>query len=124
MNKSKPVLVIFSILAGLQIIAAGSALTDVLGANVAALISLVIAAIQGGLAVYTSGQVTNNANVAAVQAPTGEIVAGPAAKKIEDGTTVLVSPLEGGVPPAPPAAPNDADFVSPPIIEEGFRDGP
>ena len=120
MNRSKPVLVIFSVLAGLQILAAGSALADVVGANVAALIGLGIGAIQGGLAVYTSGQVTNNANVAAVQAPTGEIVAGPAATKIPDGTVVEVSTP---TPPAP-VAPDDADFVSPPLnLDQGAADG-
>lgn len=56
--KNEPVLIAMSVLAGLQILGAGAALTDVVGASVAALFALVVAAAQAGVQFYVRGKVT------------------------------------------------------------------
>lgn len=93
--QSRPVLIIFSILAGLQILSAGAALGDVIGDSAAAFVVLAVAAVQAGMSFYVSGQVTPNGNVAAVQNDVGVIVAGPAAGPT-NGTPVDVTPAGGG----------------------------
>lgn len=49
--------IIHAILAGLQILTAGSALADVIGERWAALIALMVGAVQAGVAAYDSGSV-------------------------------------------------------------------
>lgn len=78
MSKSRPVLITFSILAGLQILTAGSVLSDVIGPQIAGLIVLGIAAVQGGLSFYVQGQVVPQQDVAAFVNKDHEVVAGPA----------------------------------------------
>lgn len=56
MNK-EPVVIVMSVLAGLQILTAGSALGDVIGAQAAALIVLAVAAVQAGVQFYVRGKV-------------------------------------------------------------------
>lgn len=56
--KKEPVVLWSSILVVLQVIVAGSALTDVLGKNVAALCALIVAALMAGTQFYVRGQVT------------------------------------------------------------------
>lgn len=94
MTKSRPVLIIFSILAGLQVLTAGATLGDVIGAKAAAFVVLASGAVQAAMSFYVSGQVTPNENVAAVQNPQGVLVAGPAAGPT-NGTPVDVSPSRG-----------------------------
>lgn len=56
--KNEPVLLWSSILVALQVLVAGSALTDTLGKTVAALCALIVAALQAGTAFYIRGRVT------------------------------------------------------------------
>ncbi len=77
-NKSRPVLITFSILAGLQVLTAGASFTDILGKDLAGFIVLVIAAVQVGLTFYVQNQVTPMGDVAAYINQKGETVAGPA----------------------------------------------
>lgn len=56
--RREPVVLWSSILVTLQVIVAGSVLTDTLGPNVAALCALIVAALQAGTAFYVRGQVT------------------------------------------------------------------
>lgn len=56
--KNEPLLIWSSILVTLQVLAAGAALADVIGATVAALVALVVAALQAGTTFYVRGKVT------------------------------------------------------------------
>jgi hypothetical protein len=94
MTKSRPVLIVFSILAGLQILTAGAALGDTIGKDAAGLIVLAVAAVQGGMSFYVQGQVVPQEDVAALQNEAGIVVAGPAAGPT-NGTPVDVSPSRG-----------------------------
>lgn len=55
--KRNPVLIVMSILAGLQVLAGGAALADVLGQAAAGLFILTVAAAQMGLQFYVRGEV-------------------------------------------------------------------
>lgn len=92
MNKSRPVLIIFSILAGLQVITAGTALADVgLPDAVAALIALIIAAVQVGMTFYVQNQVVPLGDTGAYIDQNGRMVAGPASPpSVLDGSSVEV----------------------------------
>jgi hypothetical protein len=57
-TKREPVVLVMSILAGLQVLTGGAALADVFGAQVAGLLILAVAAAQVGLQFYVRGQVT------------------------------------------------------------------
>lgn len=90
--KREPVLIAMSILAGLQVLTAGAALADVIGASLAALLVLVVAAAQTGVQFYVRGAVTANPNVAAkIDEARREVVGGPAADELE-GEAVEVVP--------------------------------
>lgn len=90
-TKSRPVLITFSILAGLQVLTGGTALADIIGKDAAGLIILAIAAIQVGMTFYVQGQVTPSTDVAAYVNQNGATVAGPASPpQVIDGTTVEV----------------------------------
>lgn len=56
--KNEPLLIWSSVLVTLQVLAAGAALADVIGATVAALVALVVAALQAGTTFYVRGKVT------------------------------------------------------------------
>lgn len=91
MNKSRPVLITFSILAGLQILTAGAALGDVVGDKVAGLIVLAVAAVQAGMSFYVQGQVVPLQDTAAYVDTKGNTVAGPASPpQVVDGAQVEV----------------------------------
>lgn len=78
--KSKPVLIIFSTLAGLQVLTAGAALGDVIGGQQASFAALVVAAAQIGMTFYVQNQTVPLQNVAAYESGTAAgVVAGPAA---------------------------------------------
>lgn len=90
MNKSRPVLITFSVLAGLQIITAGTVLADVIGVQLAGLIVLLVAAVQAGMSFYVQGQVVPYSDTAAYVNEEGDTVAGPAAAPV-NGTPVDVA---------------------------------
>jgi hypothetical protein len=91
MNKSRPVLITFSILAGLQILTAGAALSDVLGDKVAGLVVLAVAAVQAGMSFYVQNQVVPVNDTAAYVDTSGNLVAGPASPpSVVDGESVAV----------------------------------
>ena len=93
MNKSRPVLITFSVLAGLQILTAGTALADVIGAQTAGLIVLAVAAVQAGMSFYVQGQVVPLVDTAAYVDTKGNTVAGPASPpQVVDGASVTVVP--------------------------------
>lgn len=98
---SRPVLIIFSILAGAQILVAGAALGHLIGPDVAAFLALVVAAVQGGMTFYVQGQVTSNAHVVAQVTPEGDVVAGAAATQATGskvavvGLPVVAAPAHG-----------------------------
>lgn len=66
-SKPQPVLIAFSILVGLDILTAGAAFADLVGAETVALIVLILAAIKAGAAFYLRGVVTPYSNVVAYQ---------------------------------------------------------
>lgn len=101
MNKSKPVLIVFSILAGLQVLSGAAVIGDVLGAQVFGVLVIGIAAVQVGMTFYVQNQVVPGTDVAAFVNGRGEVVAGPAAG-VTNGMAVEIA---GVVPPAPPVTP-------------------
>jgi hypothetical protein len=78
-NKSRPVLVTFSILAGLQVMAGGAALGDVIGMTAYALFGLTVAAVQVGMTFYVQNQVTPHEDVIQYVDADGNIAPGPMA---------------------------------------------
>lgn len=95
--KKEPVVIVFSILAALEVINGGLALIDSIDKDVAGIISLVIGAITAGASFYVRGMTAPWASVVS-QAQDGRLVAGPAA-----GDTLPPPPPT--TPPAPPAPP-------------------
>lgn len=91
MNKSRPVLIVFSILAGLQVLSAGAALSDIVGPAVFGLFALGVAAVQVGMTFYVQNLTVPLADVAAYVSggPTPAVIAGPAAA-VTNGTVVTV----------------------------------
>jgi hypothetical protein len=92
-SKPGPVLVVMSTLAALQVMVAGSALTDVIGIKLAALLGLMVAAVQMGMQFYVRGQVTPWETVVAKRTDDGAVVAGPSAQaptgvEVEEPTAV------------------------------------
>lgn len=74
MGRPEPVLIPMSILAGLQILFAGGAITTVLPAQWAAFGALVVAACQVGVAFYVRGTVTPVDDPVTVDERTGTLV--------------------------------------------------
>jgi hypothetical protein len=91
--KKQPVVIVFSILAALQVINGGLMLSDAFSEEVAGLISLVIGAITAGASFYVRAMVTPWADVVSKISGSGNVVAGPAALKAPPVT------------PPPPEAP-------------------
>lgn len=95
MSKSRPVIVIMSILAGLQILAAGAALADVVGMKTAALFVLAVAAAQGGMQFYVQSVVTPVQDVVAYRDKSGTVVPGQLANdpdRAQEAVEVLITP--------------------------------
>lgn len=91
MNKSRPVLITFSILAGLQVLTGAAALGDIIGQQAFGLLVLGVAAVQVGLTFYVQNQVTPTGDVAAYVDQKGNTVAGPASPpEVLDGAAVDV----------------------------------
>jgi hypothetical protein len=90
MNKSKPVLITFSVLAGLQVLTGAAALADVIGQTAFGLFAITVAAVQVGMTFFVQNQVTPTKDVAAYDTGNEQgIVAGPAAAPVT-GTPVAV----------------------------------
>ena len=90
-SSREPVLIASAILAGLQVVVAGSSLSDVIGVKVAGLLGLLVAGATMALGVYTRGLVTPVGDVAAKENHHGDLVAGPASDThagITEGTPV------------------------------------
>lgn len=87
----RPVLIIFSILAALQVLTGGSVLADVIGAQTAGLIILAVAAVQTGMSFYVQGVVVPASRVVARRASDGDVVAGDASA-LPTGNQVAVVP--------------------------------
>lgn len=94
MNKSRPVLITFSILAGLQVLTGAAALAEAIGRDAFGLFAIAVAAVQVGMTFYVQNQVVPNGDVAAYINGDGQPVAGPAAG-LTNGTPVQ---LAQGVP--------------------------
>lgn len=92
MKMSRPVLIIFSILAGLQVLSAGAALADIIGKDMFGLFALAVAAVQVGMTFYVQNLTMPLQNVAAYESGTSAgVVAGPAATSA-NGVSVDVVP--------------------------------
>ena len=89
MNKSRPVLITFSVLAALQVLTGGSALADFIGKDLAGLIVLIVAAVQVGMTFYVQNQTVPVQDAVAYVNQEGQAVAGPAAG-LTNGTAVEV----------------------------------
>lgn len=88
--KSRPVLIINSILAGLQVLAGGTALADVgVPTETVGLFVVGVAAVQVGVNFYVQGQVVPVQDAVAYVNQAGVAVAGPAAG-VTNGTPVDV----------------------------------
>jgi hypothetical protein len=99
--RRQPVVIVFSVLAGLQVVVAGLLLIDTLNKDLVAIISLVVAAFQTMATLYVRGMVTPWDTVVSKLASDGTVVPGPAAD---------------GVAGAPPNVPKDPPEASPPGI--------
>lgn len=75
-QKSQPVIVTMSVLAGLQFLAAGSALADIIPANIAAFFALAVAATQVGVQFYVKSQVVPLEDVTTFRAANGTMLEG------------------------------------------------
>ena len=92
MRVSRPVLITFSILAGLQVITASAALADVIGKDLFSLFALTVAAVQVGMTFYVQNLTVPLENVAAYESGTeAGVIAGPAATSA-NGVSVDVIP--------------------------------
>lgn len=56
--KREPVLIVMSVLAGLQVFVGGAAFTELVSVRVAGLLALTVAALQVGFQFYVRGKVT------------------------------------------------------------------
>lgn len=91
MNKSRPVLIVFSVLAGLQVLSGAAALGDLVGDQAFGLFSIIVAAIQVGMTFYVQNQVTPVEDTAAYVNSNGVTVAGPASPpSVVEGSAVTL----------------------------------
>jgi hypothetical protein len=93
--KRQPVVIVFSILAGLQVINGGLTLIDAVPKDLAGIFSLVLGAVTATASFYVRGMVTPWAEVIS-KLQHGVAVPGPAAGAVHE------PPAD---PPVPPAAP-------------------
>jgi hypothetical protein len=102
-SASKPVLVVLSVLAGLNVVNGGLGALDVVPAQVVGLIALGTAAVTTGLMFYLQGVVVPANAVAARVTGDGQLVSGPADQTIPTGTQVQLTPTADGdwIAPSP-----------------------
>lgn len=89
MYKSRPVLITFSILAGLQILANAGGLSEILGPKPFFLLGILVAAVQVGMTFFVQNATVPVSDTVAYVNQNGESVAGPAAG-LTNGTPVDV----------------------------------
>lgn len=100
-SASKPVLIAFSILAGLNVVNGGLAALEVVPAKAVGILALGTAAVTAGLMFYVQGVVVPLPAVAARVTGDGQLVAGPAEQTIPTGAQVQLVPTSPipGLPP-------------------------
>jgi hypothetical protein len=91
MTKSRPVLMVFSVLVAAQVLLASASLADTIGERAYGLLALGVAAVQAAMTFYVQGQVTPNASVAAQVTSHGAVVAGEAAQQTTGQPVTVVS---------------------------------
>jgi hypothetical protein len=96
MTKSRPVVIVFSILAGLQVLTGAAAISDVIGDQLFGMFAILVAAVQVGKTFYVQNSVVPVGDVGAYTNDAGDLVAGPASG-VTNGKGVEVVKTE---PPA------------------------
>jgi len=91
-SASKPVLIVLSILAGLNVVNGGLGALEVVPAKVVGLLALGTAAVTAGIMFYLQGVVVPLQAVAARVTGDGQLVAGPAEQTIPTGAQVQLTP--------------------------------
>jgi len=91
-SASKPVLIVLSILTGMNVINGGLAALEVLPAKTVGLLALGTAAVSAAVGFYLQGVVVPVDAVAARVTGDGQLVSGPADPTIATGVPVEVSP--------------------------------
>jgi hypothetical protein len=86
------VLIVLSVLAGLNVVNGGLGALDVVPAKVVGLLALGTAAVTAGMMFYLQGQVVPLDAVAARVTGDGQLVAGPAEQTIPTGAQVQLMP--------------------------------
>ena len=95
MTKSRPVLIMFSVLAALDFIAAYAGLSDHIGTEVAFFFIMGTKAVQVGCAFYSQGITVPLGDVSAYVNKNGSTIAGPASDA-HNGAPVVVRAHQGG----------------------------
>lgn len=94
-KQSRPVVIMSSVLAGLNVFVAGTAFVEVVPKWVSGLAALAVASTTVGWGAYVHSVVTPYAQVAARRLPSGDQVAGPAAPGVtQEGDIVDVTKAE------------------------------
>ena len=93
MAKSRPVVIVFSILAGLQVLTNAGGLSEVLGPKVFFLMGILVASVQVGMTFYVQNAVVPATDVGAYTNSEGNLVAGPASG-VTNGKSVEVVKTE------------------------------
>lgn len=96
MSKSRPVVIVFSILAGMQILSNAGGLSDIVGSKIFFMFGLLVASIQVGMTFYVQNSVVPQEDVGAYTNAEGKMVAGQASG-VTNGKEVEVVKTE---PPA------------------------
>jgi hypothetical protein len=89
--KSRPILITYSILAGLGVLTSAAGLGDLIGVKAAFLLIIGREAVQVGLNFYTQSQVVPLADAGAYVNNNGKMVSGPAAG-VSNGADVVIVP--------------------------------
>ena len=92
MQKSRPVVITFAILAGLQVITSATGLSDIVPAEWLFLLGILVAAVQVGMTFYVQNVVVPVKDTAAYVDQEGNLVPGPASPPELQGDTVEVVP--------------------------------
>jgi hypothetical protein len=95
-SSSRPVLMLLSVLVGMNVINGGLGALDVLPAKTVGLIALGTAAVSAGVGFYLQGAVVPVDAVGARLTGDGKMVTGAADPTIQPGTEVVISPADGG----------------------------
>lgn len=95
-SASKPVLIVLSVLTGLNVVIGGLGALEVVPAKVVGLIALGAAAVSAGVGFYLQGVVVPLSAVAARVTGDGKLVSGPAEQTIPTGAEVQLTPAADG----------------------------